>query len=122
MPNKKFLNYFKPKKIKVIISLLPFYFLFGLIPIWIELSIDGFMDTYIGHYLFGVSIIFYWTFLLMASPVMEIFIKLGLMDQGGGGIFVIAIPEITFPGLVILSLIYSILIYLIISFISYLRR
>ena len=120
MTNKKFLNYFKPKKSKIFLSLIPFYFLIILTPFLLEIIPSSFLEnTTMGNYMFGLITIIYFSFLIMAYPLEGFLISSEFMNGGHGWL---PIPEITFPGLVILSLIYSILIYLIISFISYLRR
>lgn len=119
MKKTKFQHLFEFKKTKFFWSLLPFYLMLGLAPLWIELFFNGFMDTFIGYYLYGISIIIYFIFLLMVAPFEHLFRSLNLMDSGSGWL---PIPEITFWGLIILSLFYSILLYIALSFISYLRK
>jgi hypothetical protein len=91
---------------KVFISLVPFYLMIFLIPFIFKY--EG-LDAWVGSSLFGVMIMVYWLFIVMAYPFHSIFLKVGLMEG------LVGFPEISNTGLFLLAFIYSVLIYILIS-------
>ena len=106
---------FKPKKKKIIISLVPFYLFILFIPFRIDSVWKGFSDSIIGLFLDCFSALGYLIFLMMLYPFYPFLEKLGLVRMKGIGVTVLAMPDISFWGFILLAFIYSCIIYVIIS-------
>lgn len=99
---------FKPTKGKVLISLIPVYLLVFILPIALDLydtSVSG-----LKVFFYGVGMIFYVVFTGLILPFTWLFEATGLGIDFG------VLPEISLFGLILLALIYSSLLYLLISF------
>jgi hypothetical protein len=104
----------KVTKKKIFFSLFPFYLLIMLLPLWIEMNFEGFMETTVGGFLFGLSFLSYGLFLYMAFPFYFLLYRLNLISDGyGGGLLTLPIPEISFMGLFLLAIIYFFIFYLV---------
>jgi hypothetical protein len=104
------------KKKKIIISLMPFYLLILFVPFLIDSVWSGFADTKVGFFPAGFSVIGYLIFLLILFPFYHIFEVVGLVKMKTISMTVWDLPDISLLGYIILPLIYSCIIYVIVSF------
>lgn len=112
------INFLKPTKKKIIISLLPLFALFLALAFLIEIPYFPFSEFLIGIQV-AIMLVSYGAILLMAFPFKPILIYLGMWEYHESLFMIFSGSDISVSGMILVSCFYSMTLYLLMSFLSY---
>jgi len=112
-------SFLKPSKKKVLLSLIPFYILLFPFALFLLLDIIPIlMWTPFAVFAIAIGLLFFFIYgTTFGAPFEKILEKIGLVHHYGS-MFDINFPDVSFLGIIVTGVFYSLLIYLCISFIQ----
>ena len=112
----------KPTKRKIIISLIPFMPVVFMSIFLIEIPFSFPMASVFMIIQLIIVIVAYGSIILMALPLQSVLASLGMWEYNSSLFIVANGPEVSVSGMILTASFYFVIIYLLLSFISYRRR
>ena len=120
-----FFKHFLPQKKKIVLSLLIPFSPVLLMPSFLINVPENIPDIVLVPWLciqLFIMILAYGIIMNMAYPLVFILEPLGMWEHSGSMYIGLAVPRITVPGMILTALVYSILLYIFLSFKSFFRE